>query len=573
MKQILWLRLPGSRKPGWFNRRGYFLVLWIGLVCLSAPLYSQSIFDRTAPFKYRIVFTDKDHSPFSLDNPEAFLSQKSLERRVKQGISLSANDLPVTPAYIDSLTMAGARILTVSRWFNDATVSITEDSVLQKIAGYTFVKKNAGGSIQHFQLPVYSEAPQGTQGTTPLTVMDYGSSWWQLAIHNGNILHMKGFTGRDMTIAVIDAGFANADSLRVFDNLWENGRIKGTRDFVDPGNNVFREATHGMSVLSIIGGYLPGELVGTAPDASFWLLRSEDVHSENIIEEDNWIAAAEFADSAGADIINTSLGYSQFDDTLQNHTYADMNGRTTRISIAADIAVSKGMLVVVSAGNQGALPWKYITAPADADSVLAIGAVDESRNVARFSSRGPSSDNRIKPDVMSLGQGTYVATPDGTVRAGNGTSYSAPVITGLAACLWQANPAATAMDIYNAIRESSDRFYFPDDNYGYGIPDFNLSDIIIRAEQKDTEMKSPVTAFPNPNFNKLYIFFDNPVDQPVDISLYDMAGKEVYHRLSPEVSGRKYVIIDSDLNSLQKGVYIIRITAGNISGVSKLVKY
>jgi subtilisin family serine protease len=258
---------------------------------------------------------------------------------------------------------------------------------------------------------------------------------------------------------------------------------------------------------------------------------------------------------------------------MQNHTYADMDGNSTRISRAADIAASKGMLVVVSAGNQGNVPWKYITAPADADSALTVGAVDRTRFVSSFSGRGPSADQQVKPNVMAIGQGTYVANVDGTIRPGNGTSFSGPVITGLAACLWQANPDAKAMEIYNSICESADRFYHPNNDYGYGVPDFNLANILLKASQQGPEDAGSIKVFPNPFNNQLYIFFESSVNESVDVILYDLAGKEIFHKTYPEVSGKKYMVIDSDFEGIQNGVYIIRIETGDVSRNSKLIKF
>jgi subtilisin family serine protease len=386
-------------------------------------------------------------------------------------------------------------------------------------------------------------------------------------------MHNHGYTGENITIAVIDAGFLRADVLPAFENLWGNNRILGSRNMINPGSSVFGFSGHGMSVLSIIGGYVRGELIGSAPDASFWLLKSEDATSEYIIEEDYWIAAAEFADSVGVDIINTSLGYSEFNDKTQNHTYSDMDGNTTRISRAADIAASKGILVVVSAGNQGHKPWKYITAPADADSVLTIGAVDPSLNVTDFSGRGPSSDNQVKPDIMAIGQGIYVSKLDGNVDQGSGTSFSAPLITGLAACLWQANPDATNMEIRAAINKSADRFAQPDNNYGYGIPDFNLANALLKLDEENGEIPRPVYAFPNPFNTQLYIVFKSGIHTPVDITLYDLSGNEVMRSTYPPFSGRTYLKIEGAFDELPKGAYIIRICTGDISENSKLIKF
>jgi hypothetical protein len=573
MKLILLHHQEGNLVVALYELLRYSLILLAFLTLTSSPVLTQEVFEQTAPGKYRIEFIDKYNSSYSVEAPEEFLSQKALERRQRQEISISFNDLPVTPAYIDSLTAAGAKVLTVSKWFNAATIQVSDDLTLDKIAKLTFVKKNVLLKSSVYKGLAKTLDQTGIQEITASSALDYGLSWWQIAIHNGHLLHNRGYTGKDIIIAVIDAGFYHADVLPVFENLRENGHILGTRDFVTGGADVYSQASHGMSVLSIIGGYLPGELSGTAPDASFWLVRSEDVSSEYLIEEDNWISAAEFADSVGADIINTSLGYSRFTDTLQNHTYAEMDGNTTRVSRAADIAASKGILVVVSAGNEGNKPWKYITAPADADSVLAVGAIDQYRYVATLSSRGPSSDGQVKPNVMAIGKGTYVAYPGGTVGQGNGTSYSAPLIAGLAACLWQAYPHATAMDLLNAICESADRFAQPDEYYGYGIPDFNLAHILLQAEQEGEPFTEPVTVFPNPFNNQLYIIFKSAIDVPVDITLYDLAGKEMFRTICPQVAGRNYVKLEGLFNNLPLGAYLIKINAGEISGNAKLIKF
>ncbi|HEX2395534.1 MAG TPA: S8 family serine peptidase, partial [Bacteroidales bacterium] len=532
---------------------------------------AQQIFENTAPSKYRVVFKDKGTSEYSIEEPEKFLSPAALERRRKHGIQVTESDLPVSTYYINTIQDYGVRVLSVSKWFNSITIEVNDSTVLPQIGALTFVDKHV--VTAHETYKTKTAVSRNNMSLNLFDQMNYGPSWWQTAVHNGQLLHNNGFTGNGITIALLDAGFSNVDTLPVFNRLFENGRIIGTRDFVQPGNSVYREATHGMSVLSIIGGYQSEGLIGTAPDASFWLLRSEDGGSEYIIEEDNWIAAAEFADSAGADIINTSLGYSVFNDSTQNHTYADMDGNTTRVSKAADIAASKGMIVIVSAGNQGNAKWKYITAPADADSVLTVGAIDRSKTIASFSSRGPSSDGRIKPNVVSIGQGVFVGNIDGSIRQGNGTSFSAPVITGLTACLWQANPEAKAGEIYSAIIESSDRFYNPNSDYGYGVPDFHLANLLLKAKSHSLESDARVTAFPNPFYNQLYIFFKEPVSSSISIKLFDLAGKEVFQKTYAGIPDRNFLVIDSDFDSIQKGIYIIRIQAGGVSGNSKLIKY
>jgi serine protease AprX len=362
-----------------------------------APLNAQ---EETAPGKYRITFTDKNYSPFSTDRPEEFLSERALQRRQKQHIAIDSRDIPVNPDYIREIQSTGARILTCSKWLNSVTFDHTDSSALSKIMKLPYVysvSRKINAPDQARQKKIFIEQPVAN------TELDYGNSALQIMMLNGDKLHAMGYTGENIHIAILDGGFYNADTDEAFDRLWQENRILGVYDFVNPGGSVFQENYHGKTVLSIIGGYVPGYLIGTAPDASFYLLRSEDVGSEYPIEEDNWIAAAEYADSSGADIINTSLGYSTFDDPSLDYNYADMDGNSTRISTAADIAASRGMLVVVSVGNEGSKSWRYITAPSDADSVLAVGAVNSSLSIAHFSGHGPSSDGQVKPDVCAMG--------------------------------------------------------------------------------------------------------------------------------------------------------------------------
>jgi serine protease AprX len=571
MKPIFWFRKGNNQQPAYSSLLRCLLVLPLVFTWALSNLPAQTVFEETAPSCYRIEFTNKNYNPFTTGNPAAFLSVKALERRNRQGIPVNENDLPVTPAYLDSLVAAGARILNVSKWFNAVTVYASHDTILNAIARLTFVKK-----AQQKYSPLTIDFPENLSGIKQGTTspeQDYGPSWWQTAIHQGQILHNNGFRGKGMTIAVIDAGFYAVDVLPAFDNLWNNDRILGYRDFVEPGSDLFLGHSHGMLVLSIIGGYLPGELIGTAPEANFILLRSEDTGSEFIIEEDNWIAAAEYADSSGADIINTSLGYTLFDDPRQDHLYADMDGNTTRISRAADMAASKGMLVVISAGNDGNSTWRYIGAPADADSVLAVGAVDATSYVAGFSSRGPSADGDVKPDVMAVGKGTFMAGIEGGTVQGNGTSLSAPVITGLAACLWQTSPGSSAMEVLAAIRESADRYQQPSEEYGYGIPDFNLASVLLKVGLEDQYFTEPISVFPNPFNDHLYIIFQTPVDGALEISLIDLAGKEIIRSTVPPVSGRNYLKLEGTFNRLPRGVYLLKVNSGTLHGFAKLIKY
>lgn len=570
LMKLIFLRRQDA-KVTFFNSIRAIVLGGIFGLCLPRTLPAQTLFEQTAPKRYYIEFTDKNNNPYSLSDPGAFLSDKAIARRNNQGIAFVENDLPVTRAYIDSVRSTGARIVNVSKWFNAVTVEADSDTILNRITKYTFVRK--GTSLKSGSLDVHKQ-PGGIQYIDSTGEFDYGVSGWQTTIHKGNVLHSIGYTGKGITIAQLDAGYYHVDRLSAFSSLWLNNQILGTRDFVKSGSSVFDGHPHGTVVLSIMSGNLPGQLIGSAPDASFWLLRTEDTGSEYPIEEDNWTSAAEFADSAGADVINSSLGYSQFDDENMSLSYSNMNGNTARITRAADIASSKGMVVVTSAGNLGTAGWHYISAPADADSVLAVGAIDANGYIADFSSRGPTSDLRIKPDVVGIGKGTWMADYIlDTVRQGQGTSLSAPVITGLVACLWQANRSATSRQIVKAVKESSDRFSQPDNDYGYGIPDFSLAHVLLTHEEPGSPLQGKMFVYPNPFRSELYLVFPAPVDDEVDITLFDLTGKEVFHSIIPAFPGRNHISIDFDNLSLSTGVFILKTVTGGRNVISKIVRF
>jgi serine protease AprX len=456
-----------------------FLILLSGLLC-----------SQVAPDRYWVKFTDKNNSPYSINNPELFLSQKAIDRRNSQGIVIAENDIPVNPSYIQAVTALGATILNVSKWMNSVTVYTTSPAVINAIEQLPFVLSVEKSAISwtsqtekslkpFFDAETYGEIDMENlvKSSGESKSYDYGMAFNQINMLNGIALHDLGYNGTGMTIAVLDAGFLNANTLAAFNYLWTNNRILGYKDFADPLNpDIFGSHTHGTSVLSTMGANLPGMMVGTAPEANYWLLRSEDGGSEYLIEELNWVSAAEFADSVGADVINSSLGYTTFNDPSQNHTYADMDGNTTPISNGADIAVSKGMIVVNSAGNDGSSSWFYIGAPADGDSVFSIGAVNASGNYASFSSHGPTSDGQLKPDVVAQGSGTTIINAySGNVSTGSGTSFSSPVTAGMVTSLWQAHPNKRNTEILEAIRQSGSLAANPNNQLGYGIPNYLIA--------------------------------------------------------------------------------------------------
>jgi serine protease AprX len=531
-----------------------------------------SVLSQSTQYKYWIQFTDKNNSPYSLEHPADYLSDRAIERRLKQGIPITENDLPVNPEYIDSLINLGLRVLNKSKWFNAVTVQTSDSLLIDTISKIDFVKtfENVASltkkksSFEKFK-EVYNLYIRDKDSYS------YGPSATQITMLNGHVLHESGFRGEGIHIAVIDAGFNSVHILPAFDSLWLNNQILGTRDFVDSDNEVFDAHQHGMVVLSIMGGNLPYQLIGTAPKAMFWLLRSEDTGSEFLVEEDNWITAAEFADSAGVDLINTSLGYSTFDDTTQNHSYSDMDGETARISIGAEIAASKGIIVVVSAGNEGENSWHYITAPADARNILAVGAVDSLGQYALFSSTGPSFDDRIKPNVSAMGQGTVVQIFSGGISLCNGTSCSAPIITGLAACLWQAKPSATNIEIIRAIEKSSHQYYSPDSLLGYGLPDFSLAMAILKipTQGKTIELTK---IYPNPFSDQIQISLKIFSQQDVIFELTDITGKTVLIKTYRNLDLGQYQITIQSQRAIPKGLYILRIHSGNTSLFKKLIK-
>ena len=536
----------------------FTLILPLFLLINSA--YSQD--------RYVVFFTDKNNSPFSLTTPLDYLSQRAIDRRSAQGISITVNDLPVNPSYTAGVTATGASLLGTTKWFNAVIVwananQINQISSLPFVAGFdqvgrygTQVTSNKFDK-EHFQRTADSGLPVGK-----IASFNYGTSFNQISMLNGHMMHDNGYTGAGLVIAVLDAGFLNVDIMACFDSLRNNGRLLSTYDFVDPGSSVYNDDSHGAMVLSAMAAILPGDMVGTAPHASYHLLRSENAPSEDIIEEYFWASAAEYADSAGADIINSSLGYTLFDDPSQNHTYSDLNGHTTPIAIAGNTAASKGMIVVNSAGNEGDDPWFHISTPADGDSVLAVGAVDASSNYANFSGKGPSFDGRVKPDVAAQGEQAVVVEPwsglgDATITA-NGTSFSSPITAGMMACLWQCNPTASNMMLIDAIRQSAHQFNNPDSLMGYGIPDFTQACLILGGIDPGIALLGDkLTVEGNPFSNNLIFSIYSNDTQKATIRIIDMLGKTVY-KSSENILGITMNRFEYNIR-LPKGVYTLEV--------------
>ena len=436
---------------------------------LAIALLATGASAQQDTLKYRISLKDKAATEYSLKKPEKYLSAKAIERRRKQNLPIDSTDLPVCRKYIDEIRKQGVKIVVTGKWDNFVTVSCNDTTLIDCIAALPFVLSTEKVWIS----PGAGKPSMATERDSVLNQPTihpdsiYGRAITQIQMSNGDKLHEAGFKGQGMTIAVIDAGFHNLDKITAMRNI----RVLGMKDFVNPQADLFAASSHGLSVLSCIGMNQPGIMTGTAPEASFWLFRSEDEASEHLVEQDYWAAAVEFADSVGVDVLNTSLGYYAFDDKSKNYRYRDLDGHHSLMSRQASHIADKGMVLVCSAGNSGMGSWKKITPPGDADNVLTVGAINKQAVLAPFSSIGNTADNRIKPDVVAVGEGADVIRTDGNQGKANGTSFSSPVMCGMVACLWQACPRLTAKELLELVRASGDRADYPDNIYGYGVPD------------------------------------------------------------------------------------------------------
>lgn len=536
-------------------------------------VFCEATAQKSNPAKFQVVFSDKGRVEAQSLRANQYLSEASIERRKIQNIPIEYNDYPVNPEYITQLREKGYVILNKSRWFNsvsvycDDSIAVAEIQKLPFVAEVRPVTKVLSSSREEHKLAEHQKnltrfrSPVGKASVQQNSSSLYGVYKGQTEQIGLTTLHEMGFKGGDMTVAVLDAGFYNGDRIPFFDSLRRENRILGTRDFVQGNDSVYEDNAHGMSVLSCMAANIPGLAIGTAPHAQYWLLRTEDAGSEYIIEEDNWVAAAEFADSVGAWIINSSLGYTVYDDPQTSHAYSDLDGNTTRITRGADIAASKGILVVNSAGNSGDNSWRYIGAPADADSVLTIGAVDSLGNYASFSSQGPSADGRIKPNVSCTGQATWIVTGSGNLGRANGTSFSSPILAGAAACLWQAFPDASNMEIFKAIEQSAHQFDNPDYFVGYGIPNFTRAfGILKKARNTDANRDSLLNVYPNPAVGSLVIDFYSATEQQIQISVTKLSGKRVQDQRVKVLPFYNNPIQFDFSRRMSSGNYIITVT-------------
>ncbi len=541
---------------------------------LAAILMASACMAQVAENRYLVYFTNKTNTPYSVNNPSAFLSQRAIDRRGAQYIAVDVRDLPVDPSLIAQVMNLGeVTMLGELKWMNAILIETTDAAVLEAIELLEGVDRLEVSTT----LPGNEEIEtQKMPVAFPKSNEDYGQALAQIQQLNGLGLHEDGYTGAGKWIAVLDGGFNKTDSASVLQNLINSDRLLATRNIVWGGSEVFGLSNHGTFVLSTMAADEAGLMIGTAPGASYVLVVTEDVSIERRIEEAFWIIGAEYADSMGVDIINTSLGYSEFDVETENYTYADMDGNTTLISRGSDIAASRGMLIVTSAGNQGHTAWKYISAPADGDSVLAIGAVWPDGEAAFFSSRGPSSDGRVKPNVMARGGATVITNTADTITMGNGTSFSAPVISGMAACLWQAHTQATAWQIHRAIEESSHLYFNPNDSMGFGIPNFEVARYLLEQLLRTKDAPSLAAAafvFPNPYRagEQLGIKLPKGFEGNGSLRISDISGRVVAAFNASFQNPFRSSALQQSVQRLSKGIYLIHLQSeSGAAAVAKL---
>lgn len=522
------------------------LHLIAGFMILVCPMFGQRVADST----WWYYFTDKENNGYSVTRPDEFLSQRSIDRRAWQSLPVDETDLPVTKKYIDSLVSLGLEVRYCSRWLNGVLVSTKNYGLADTLYRLSFIdttrwEASAGEKY-------YPEPPGGNRFDLPLEgspAYSYGPASAQVRMLRLDLLHNRGFTGKGVLLAVLDAGFSKYQSLPALQVPLSNGQVAATRNFVDKSTEDIGAHSHGTHVSSIIAANWPGKLMGAAPDVSLLLAKTEDPKRETRVEEFSWIEAAEWADSIGADIFNTSLGYTTFDDSTTNYTYADMDGKTAHISIANSMTARKGIISVCSAGNSGNDEWHYIGAPADASDIIAVGAADSLKAIASFSSFGPTYDNRVKPEVTAMGALTALQSTDGTVKRGFGTSYSSPMIAGATAVLWQACPTVPALELMQKIIQSADRYATPDSVFGYGIPSFYSAYFSINGT-----LPGELLTYPNPASTHVYIELPEGLHGNFRIDLFDMNGR-IIHNEFLDLPG--CLIFPGNIPG---GVYILRVS-------------
>jgi serine protease AprX len=547
-------------------------ILFPLLLCILGSFNSQAQTPQTA---YRITFTDKEPSIHQLSNPQAYLSQRALERRTRFGIAIDSTDLPVVGAYIDScLELTSGILHCSSKWLNNCVILLEDSSRIQTLDTISFVasvQKVGWFSTGLHAMPAADTAENLQERPTAFDQAFYGAAWDQIHLCEGEYLHGKGNTGAGKLIAVLDVGFSAVNNLSAFDSMFVNNRLVDTWNFIYDTAHVFDYGAHGTQILSCLASYLPESHVGTAPDADYALYATDALASEQLIEIDNLVAAMERADSVGADIISTSLGYNVFDDTADNYIYEELDGHTTPAARAANTAAGKGILVVASAGNEGNSTWQYILTPGDADSALTVGSVNTAKVAASSTGRGPNASNVLKPNVAALGVSAAVIGPNGSVGTLSGASLATPILAGMAACLMQELPDMKPLEMRGLIESVSHLYQNPDVQRGYGVPNFRRAYDSLRVSIRKTESINPgsYSVFPNPVQDELFVY-NKHKSGPLALSIYDVQGRNLYRGQLNQ--NREAAPARIDLSRFGRGMYFIRIEDATGAEVIKFVK-
>ena len=515
-------------------------------------------------YYFFVQFTDKNNSTYSLQQPEEFLSQRAIQRRLNQGISCDSTDLPVNELYLSQITDLGMDIHHTSKWMNSATLVLEDSTNIAQIRALDFVRfvEYTGRKID----PKY--APQ-SKIKKFVEEYNHGDATTQTDLLNGKVLHNAGYTGKDIHIALLDAGFYQANINTAFDSLRLQNRLLGAVNICDNSRDTYLSDSHGSNVLSIMAANYPNQYLGSAPHASYWLIQTEEPLGEYKVELDFLVRGFEFADSVGIDIVNISLGYYEFDDDRMDFTYADMDGKTARSSIAANIASQKGIIVCSSAGNEGNKAWKYVCSPGDAEGIITVGAVNNYGNIAAFSSFGPSSDQRVKPDLCATGQGTAYVNSYGYNDFGNGTSYSSPLLAGFMACYLQAykeniSHPYNIQTIINQVVSTADRYHNPDEQYGYGIPDFQEAMENIGYNNLKTTTTDTYTNIKYLSHNKSLEIDIQASTIPIDIKIYSITGTILFAKTISEAT-------TIDLSNFENALYLVQISTDKQSYTQKIL--
>lgn len=525
------------------------------LVCFHLGLFAQQ--------DAWVYLKDKQNVASAIANPTTILTQKALDRKNAHGVAIDERDVPVNEDYISQLkSISGILVMAKSKWFNAVHVRGNQNDIeallnLDFVVSIDFADKSLNTSKKNTR-------KKASKLERAVTIFNYGSATNQIEMIKGDKLHLQDYTGSGMTVAVLDAGFPNVNTMQGFKRLRDAGNILGVYDFVDRDADVYTNTTsnHGTLVLSTMAGFIQNQFVGTAPDATYYLFVTEDGFSENPVEESYWVEAAERADSLGVDVINSSLGYGSFyDNPKYNYPASSYDGNTAYITKGANIAFEKGMLIVNSAGNEGAAG---VNAPADAIGVFSIGAVNTNGNYASFSSRGNSYQPTQKPDVVAQGQNSYVITENNSVAKANGTSFSSPIMAGGMVCLWQALPDKSNAEIMQLVREWASQYNNPDNYLGYGIPNLEMALNSVKGNSNESIFEQ-IVLYPNPSSNIVYVGLPENANI-INISLFDFLGRKV-NDFSISIENNTI-----DVSSLSSGLYIARIESGKGIKAIKLIK-